>query len=178
MLRREVLSLVPLPFLLAACGASEAAKQVISVYGDSTAYGWLGPNKRMSPTPVENLGNLLNANMLDYTYPGAITSFSKIEKDSSDICILRFGVADAGAKIPYIVYCQHYLRIIQEAKDLGKRVFVVQPTVSLAEFYPPPYDESIYIGDITPGLIDELHPNEEYSRRVDQRIAEVLRAQI
>lgn len=199
-MKRRTLLMGLLP-LVAACGGgggslSQATDYTVAFYGDSITSGTHSSDpvvwtpETWSPTPVQHIAALANVLAYDYSYNGASAADAVVKADSSDLVVIRFGVADSVRKMLTVTFASNIDRLVAEARGLNKAVLLTglphAASVDTAPFDEVMRGRAAVLGvpfvdvhalpfSIRPSdLADPLHPGEAYSRRIGVAIAEAI----
>lgn len=162
----------------------------VALIGDSIMHGGYQVSLRLPVPPAANLKlQRPNYEVQDYSYNGGnamqYASTFLTQELNTKIVVIEFGVNDAGNGLPYEVYMR---QMLDRAKALNKKIVITGIVKSAATL--PRYSEyndvakkladeygAVWAGwdaesfDSSADAPDGLHPSQEYSTRLVQRLA-------
>lgn len=165
----------------------------VSLFGDSIMHGGYQVTLRLPLPPADNLKlQRPNYEVQDFSYNGgtAFQSSSTFlnQQLTTRIIVFEFGVNDAGNSLPYEVPMR---QMLDRAKVLDKKIIITGILKSAVPF--PRYVEyndiakalakeygAVWAGwdeeafNVDTDAPDKLHPSQEYSTRLVQRVASAM----
>lgn len=183
---------------LTACGGGGEPDRTAAVYGDSVVTGRHGVDYlrympgNWSPTPVGYLAAQLPSwSFTDMSYDGARARDANIAT-GADLVVLQYGLADTRSSAPSMEFGAAVAALVARAQAQGAQVLIVGlPHTSVPDYTARLNDElrrqattlGVPFVDVAAlpfnpatDLADSLHPSEEYSRRISDLVAAVIRA--
>ena len=187
--------------LFSGCGGGNAAIEkvpVVAFYGDSITSGthsakyeeWIPV--QWSISPVQYISSISGIRGIDYSANGANAADASIKPDSSDIVVIRFGVADAYHGTSPADFSKQITRLVGEARALRKLVILsglpknaFNNTEALdvvmrerATALGAPFVDVFSLDYSIADLADPLHPGENYSQRIGLMVAKKILEEI
>ena len=164
---------------------TEAPNCTVALWGDSVMYGGYEIFKRLEVPPASNLQLMLPQYRInDYSFNGASAFHSLVSflgnPLNEEVIVIEYGINDGNMGLPY----EQSLRSMIEYSKAKNKTVVITGVLKNPELNQVAEDLAIEYGVLfadwpsveyqegdTP---DGTHPNQEYSTRLVQRLAEVI----